>query len=134
MRDVTSATPLASSMPAINARSHPESADLSGLTVAYMVQQMKDFKAGSRIDVPRMNKIAKEVSEEESRQAAEWFAQLKPRRFTRVIESETVPMTFVGNGRMRFVEPEGTEPTGNRIITVPEDQSAARLRDPSLKR
>jgi cytochrome c553 len=77
-----------------------------------------------------MNKIAKEVSEEESRQAAEWFAQLKPRRFTRVIESETVPMTFVGNGRMRFVEPEGTEPTGNRIITVPEDQPAARLRDP----
>jgi len=110
---------------------HPESADLSGLTVACMVQQMKDFKAGSRIDVPRMNKIAQEVSEEESRQAAEWFAQLKPRRFTKVIEAETVPKTFVGNGRMRFVEPGGgTEPTGNRIITVPEDQSAARLRDP----
>lgn len=111
---------------------HPESADLSGLTVAYMIQQMKDFKAGSRIDVPRMNKIAREVSEEESRQAAEWFAQLKPRRFTRVIEAETVPKTFVGNGRMRFVEPGGgTEPTGNRIITVPEDQSGARLRDPA---
>ena len=111
---------------------HPESADLTGLTAAYMVQQMKEFKVGSRIDVPRMNKIAKEVSEEESRQAAEWFAELKPRRFTSVIEVETVPQTFVGNGRMRFVEPGGgTEPTGNRIITVPEDQVRARLRDPT---
>jgi len=111
---------------------HPESADLTGLTVAYMVQQMKEFKAGTRIDVPRMNKIAREVSEEESRQAAEWFAELKPRRFTSVIQAETVPKTFVGNGRMRFVEPSGgTEPTGNRIITVPEDQVRARLRDPN---
>jgi cytochrome c553 len=111
---------------------HPESADLTGLTVAYMVRQMKEFKAGSRIDVPRMNKIAEEVSDEESRHAAEWFAKLKPGRFTSVIEAETVPKTFVGNGRMRFVEPAGgTGPTGNRIITVPEDQVRARLRDPN---
>ena len=111
---------------------HPESTDLAGLTVAYMVRQMKEFKAGSRIDVPRMNKIAEQVSEEESRQAAQWFAELKPRRFTSVIEAETVPKTFVGNGRMRFVDPDGgTEPIGNRIITIPEDQVRARLRDPN---
>lgn len=110
---------------------HPESADLTGLTVAYMVQQMKDFRAGSRIDVPRMNKIAKATSEQESRQAAEWFAKLTPRPFTRVIEAGTVPITFLGDGRMRFVEPDGSsEPIANRIITVPEDQARARLRDP----
>jgi cytochrome c553 len=110
---------------------HPESADLTGLTVPYMVQQMTDFENGTRIDVPRMNQIARAVSEEESRQAAEWFAELEPRPFTRVIETDTVPRTFVGDGRMRFVAPEGgTEPTGNRIITVPEDQARARLRDP----
>ena len=110
---------------------HPESADLTGLTAAYMVQQMKDFKAGTRIDVPRMNKIAGAVSEDESQQAAAWFARLKPRPFNRVVEADSVPKTFVGNGRMRFVEPDGgTEPIGNRIITVPEDQARARLRDP----
>lgn len=110
---------------------HPESADLTGLTVDYMVQQMKDFRAGSRIDVPRMNKIAAAVSEEESRAAAQWFARLKPRPFTRVVETDTVPETFVGDGRMRFVEPGGgTEPIGSRIVTVPEDQVRARLRDP----
>lgn len=111
---------------------HPESADLTGLTVAYMVQQMKDFKAGTRIDVPRMNKIARAVSEDESQRAAAWFAKLKPRPFTRVVEADTVPKTFLGDGRMRFVEPGGgTEPIAIRIITVPEDQARARLRDPN---
>ncbi|HZF22423.1 MAG TPA: c-type cytochrome [Burkholderiales bacterium] len=111
---------------------HPESTDLTGLTVAYMVQQMKDFRAGTRIDVPRMNKIAGAVAEDESQQAAAWFARLKPRLFTRVVEADIVPKTFVGDGRMRFVEPGGgTEPIGNRIITVPEDQTRARLRDPN---
>jgi len=111
---------------------HPESTDLTGLTVAYMVQQMKDFKAGTRIDVPRMNRIAKAVSEDEAQQAAEWFAKLAPRPFTRVIEADTVPKTFLGDGRMRFVEPNaGSEPIGNRIICVPEDQARARLRDPN---
>jgi cytochrome c553 len=111
---------------------HPESTDLTGLTAAYMVQQMKDFRSGARIDVPRMNKIARAVSEDESQQAAAWFAKLKPRPFNRVVETDTVPMTFLGDGRMRFVEPGGgTEPIGNRIITVPEDQARARLRDPN---
>jgi cytochrome c553 len=111
---------------------HPESTDLTGLTVAYMVQQMNDFRSGTRIDVPRMNRIAKAVSEEEARQAAEWFAKLEPRPFTRVIETDAVPKTFLGDGRMRFVEPDGgTEPIGSRIISVPEDQARARLRDPN---
>lgn len=111
---------------------HPESTDLTGLTAAYMVQQMKDFRSGARIDMARMNKISRAVSDEESQQAAAWFAKLKPRPFNRVVEADTVPKTFVGNGRMRFVEPGGgTEPIGNRIITVPEDQVRARLRDPN---
>jgi len=42
-----------------------------------------------------------------------------------------VPKTFVGQGRMRFVDPKGgTEPIGKRIITVPEDAERARRRDP----
>ena len=102
---------------------HPESAGLTGFTVGYFVQQMADFKSGARKDSARMNAIAKDVSDEESRQAAEWFAALKPAKFTTVTEAATVPKTFVGQGRMRFVQPGGaTEPIGNRIITVPQDQ------------
>ena len=42
-----------------------------------------------------------------------------------MIEADTVPKTIVGQGRMRFLAPAGgTEPIGNRIITVPQDQAA----------
>ena len=110
---------------------HPESAGLTGFTAAYLVQQMADFKSGARKDSARMNAIAKDVTDEESKQVAEWFAALKPAAFTKVIEADTVPKTIVGQGRMRFVSPAGgTEPIGNRIITVPQDQARARNRDP----
>jgi cytochrome c553 len=110
---------------------HPESADLTGFTAAYLVQQMEDFKAGTRKDYARMNGIAKELSDEEVRQAADWFAALPRRKFVRVVEAAMVPKTFVGQGRMRFLDPKGgMEPIGNRIITLPENQELARLRDP----
>jgi cytochrome c553 len=110
---------------------HPESAGLTGFTAAYIEQQMADFKSGVRKDAARMNAIAKDVSDEESRQAAEWFAALKPTAWTKVVEADTVPVTFVGQGRMRFAKPEGgTEAIGNRIITVPQDVDRARSRDP----
>jgi cytochrome c553 len=111
---------------------HPESADLTGFTADYFVQQMNDFKAGTRKDYARMNGIAKELSDQEIREAAEWFAALPRGKFIRVVEAAMVPKTFVGQGRMRFVDPNnaGMEPIGNRIIMLPEDQTKARLRDP----
>lgn len=110
---------------------HPESADLTGFTAAYLVQQMDDFRSGARVDYARMNGIAKAVSAEDSKQAADWFASLPRQRFVRVVEAAMVPTTFVGQGRMRFLDPKGgTEPIGRRIITLPEDQTRARLRDP----
>jgi cytochrome c553 len=110
---------------------HPESAGLTGFTAAYIRQQMADFKSGARKDAARMNAIAKEVTDEESRQVADWFAALKPAPWTRVTEAAMVPKTLVGQGRMRFAQPGGgTEPIGSRIITVPMDQARARNRDP----
>jgi cytochrome c553 len=111
---------------------HPESGDLTGFTADYIVQQMLDFRNGTRKDYARMNGISKEVSDEEARQAAEWFTSLPRKRWSRVVEAAMVPKTFVGQGRMRFLDPKdkGMEPIGNRIITVPEDQEKARLRDP----
>src|SRR5438105_4861986 len=98
---------------------HPESAGFAGLPADYIVQQMMDFKSGARKDAARMNAIAKEMTDQEIREAADWFASLKPRTWTKVMEANTVPKTFVGQGRMRFVQPGGTtEPIGLRIITV----------------
>ena len=103
---------------------HPESADLSGLPAEYIRRTMMDFKSGVRVEVNRMNTISKGMSNEEIQQAADYFAALKPAQWTEVKEATMVPKTFVGGGRMRYASPEGgTEPLGNRIITLPADQS-----------
>jgi cytochrome c553 len=110
---------------------HPESSDLTGLTADYIIEQMNEFKSGARRDYARMNGIAKALSEDEIKQAAEWFSKLKPQKFQRVVEAEMVPKTVVAGGRMRFVHPDGgMEPIGKRIITVPEDMERVRRRDP----
>lgn len=112
---------------------HPESSDLVGLPAAYIIQQMADFKSGARKEPIRMNAIAQATSDEDVKEAAAWFAGLKPSAtpFIRVEETESVPKTYLGPGRMRFVQPEGgTEPIGKRIIMVPEDAARVRLRDP----
>jgi cytochrome c553 len=116
----------------MNGMGHPESASVAGFTSRYITQQMADFKSGVRKDLAgRMNTIANALSDQELREAVEWFASLKPKPFTTVKEAATVPKTFVGGGRMRFLlETGGTEPIGNRIITVPDDQDRVRHRDP----
>ena len=110
---------------------HPESADLAGLPAEYLRRTMMDFKSGIRVEVNRMNTISKALSNEEIQQAADWFASLKPAKWTEAKEATTVPKTFVGGGRMRYALPEGgTEPLGNRVITLPQDQSRVTKRDP----
>jgi cytochrome c553 len=117
----------------INGLGRPEMGGLAGLPADYMVQQVADFKSGARIDAgQRMNNIAQDLTVEEARQAAEWFASLESRPFTRVVEAASVPESFVGpRGGTRFAKPGGAmEPIGTRIITLPEDAERVRRRDP----
>jgi len=110
---------------------HPESADLAGLQVSYLMRQLADFKSGVRKDMSRMNGIAQAMTDDEMRQSAEWFASRKPAGWNKTIEAATVPKTYIGQGRMRFAHPDGgTEPIGNRIVTLPQDAARARNRDP----
>jgi len=111
---------------------HPESADVAGMPETYVKQQMMDFKSGARVDIARMNGIAKEMSDQEIAEVSAWFAAQKPRKNNRVVEAEMAPKTIVAQGRMRFVDPAGgMEPIGNRIITLPDQPDRARLRDPN---
>ncbi len=117
-----------------NGSGHPESADLGGYMADYFVQQMQDFRSGARKDAARMNGIAKDLSDQEIRELAEYFAQMKPTRTTIVKEVSMAPKTFVGGGRMRFLDPKAagqTEPIGLRILEVPEDVERVRHRDPN---
>jgi cytochrome c553 len=119
---------------------HPESAELAGQPVPYMLRQMADFKAGLRKDpkayeaslrAGRMNIIAAGLPQEEMEKAVTWFAALKPVVWYKVVEAQTVPKTWVNGGRMRFALPGGaTEPIGDRIITLPQDPERVESRDP----
>ena len=116
-----------------NGMGHPESGDVQGLTAQYFIQAMADYRSGVRKDPIRMTAIAKATSEQDVREAAEWFATLKPvARWSIVEERAMVPKTYLGQGRMRFVDKDAPamEPIGNRIITVPEDVRKAIQRDP----
>jgi cytochrome c553 len=110
---------------------HPESANLAGLSAEYVEATVADFKSGARKDPARMTAIGKAVSEDDVKQAAEWFAALKPTVWTKVVEAETVPKTYVNKMRQRLPLPGGgTEPIGSRIIEVPEDPARVVARDP----
>jgi cytochrome c553 len=111
---------------------HPESSGLAGLPAAYIIRQMADFKNGNRKGVRSGNMItfAQAISEDDTRAAAAYFAALKPSAWTKVVETDTVPQTFIGPGAMRFAVPGGgSEPIGNRIINVPQDAARAASRD-----
>ncbi len=110
-------------------RNRPTSPDYS---VDYIVRTMSDFKSGSRIDPARMNAIAKAMADEDIKQAAEYFASLKPGGWVKVVETDTVPKSYVSvKGRQRLPSPGGgTEPLGNRIIELPLDTARATSRDP----
>jgi cytochrome c553 len=110
---------------------HPESAYLAGLSSDYLVQQMADFKSGDRIDPARMNTIAMATSDEDAKQAADYFAAQKSTQWVKVMEADMVPKTWVNQARMRLPLPGGgMEPIGNRIIEVPQDPALATARDP----
>jgi len=107
---------------------HPESANLAGLPAGYLNRQISEFKSGARKGT-WMVEISKAISEEDARQATEWFASLTPSVFVRVLESETVPKHTAGRMHMPLVE-GGSEPLGMRIVEMPEDVRRALSRDP----
>jgi len=116
----------------MSGQGHPESADIAGLPAEYIVRQMNYFKSGARRDNERMGPIAKTVSDEDVRLAAEYFAAIKPIPWVKVIESAMPPKTYVSSAaRHRILDPNGgTEPIGHRIIEIPVDPFRTANRDP----
>jgi len=116
----------------MSGQGHPESADIAGLPAEYIVRQMKYFKSGARKDDDRMGPIAKHVSDEDARQAAEYFAAIKPISWVKVVETGTPPKTYVSiDARHRVLDPSGgTEPVGHRIIETPVDPTQTSIRNP----
>lgn len=119
-----------------NGQGRPENASLTGLAADYIMQQMRDYRAGLRASSepqhgPANNMLAIGVNatEAEVAEAAAYFASLTPRQWIRVVETGTVPETVV-SGWM-FIEKEGggTEAIGNRVLEMPENLEQTELRD-----
>ena len=133
VKDETGMTKMAcGSCHLMSGQGHPESADIAGLPAEYIVRQMSYFKSGARKDDDRMGPIAKVASDEDVRQAADYFAAIKPIPWVKVIETATPPKTYVSSAaRHRLVVPGGgTELIGHRIIEIPEDPFRTANRDP----
>jgi cytochrome c553 len=115
-----------------NGAGQPESSDLAGLPAAYIQSQIVDFRDGDRkgARAGSMLPIAKAVSEADLVAAAQYYATLKQTDRTKVVETDTVPLTRLGVGGMRYaIDEPGSEPLGDRIIELPQDAARAELRD-----
>jgi cytochrome c553 len=114
----------------------PENASVAGLSPGYIKEQVAAFKDGSRKgSEPKrapenlMITIAKNVTESDIEAAAAYFSALKPVNFVTVVESDTAPKTIVTGGMLAKAPEGGMEPTGNRIVEVPEDLERTENRD-----
>jgi cytochrome c553 len=114
----------------------PENAGIAGLPAQYIVQQMADYRSGARTTSvaerapPQlMIKTAKGMTDAEIRAAADYFSALTPRSPIKVVETLTVPKTFVANWFLATLPGGETEPIAGRIIEVPEDLERFEMRD-----
>ena len=119
-----------------NGQGRPENSSIAGLPASYILEQVADFANGKRKSsepkhFPTASMITRETkaTEQELQVAARYFSGLKPKRWIRVVETDTVPETHVAG--WMFVRSEGArrEPIGPRIIEMPEDLERTELRD-----
>jgi len=118
----------------------PENAALAGLPAEYIVQQMRDFRGGSRRGAWRgayapadlMVRAARAASDAEVAQAARYFARqtLLPR--VRIVETARVPRAQVVGLVYARVPGAGSEPLGARLMEFAPDAARHELRDERL--
>jgi len=120
-----------------NGGSHPESAAISGLSVNYIIEQVHAFRDGDRVDTRtgRMILAAKALTEDELRQAAEYYAAIGPDRqkWVKTVVSNEVPKgpAAFGGGGFRYHAPDGgTDPLPpGMVVEVAENDDLVRARD-----
>jgi cytochrome c553 len=121
-----------------NGKGRPENAGVAGLPVAYFIQQMEDFRKDMRKSAePRkantnvMITIAKGMTPDEIKAAAEYFGSMKWTPWMRVVETNTVPKTRLAGGMYLTLEGNEKEPLASRIIETPENAEETEvLRNP----
>jgi cytochrome c553 len=119
-------------------KGRPENASPVGLPATYFIRQMQDFRSGLRRSAdPRkpntntMIDLAKAMTDEELKAAAEYFGSMKFTAWVRVVETNLVPKTRIAGNLFLPIEQAKTEPIAGRIIEVPEnEEQAEKYRNP----
>ena len=120
-----------------NGKGRPENAPVSGYPTSYFIQQMMDFRNGLRksADPKKANAnlmigFAKSMTDDEIKQAAEYFGAMKWTAWIKVEETKMVPKTRLANGMYLTEEGGEKEPLGARIIETPVNtEGTEMLRD-----
>ena len=122
-----------------NGKGRPENAPPAGQPVAYTLRQLQDMKNGLRNsadprkpNTPTMNVLAAAMTDDEMREAAEYFAAMPWTPWMRVVETDMIPEMELEEGNMFIqVGTERTVPLAGRIVEAPEDEHQANvLRNP----
>ena len=115
-------------------KGRPENAGIAGLPTAYFMRQIQDFRSGRRHTAdPRkpntntMIELAKSLTDEELKAAAEYFGSMRWTPWIRIVETELVPKTRIAGNLFLPVELKKTEPIAGRIIEMPENEEQAEL-------
>jgi cytochrome c553 len=117
-----------------NGKGRPENAPVAGYPTSYFIQQMMDFKNGLRksSDPTKANTnlmigFAKSMTDDEIRQAAEYFGSMKWTPWIKVVETKMVPKTRLAGGMYLTLEGNEKEPLGGRIIETPDNTEATEM-------
>ena len=121
-----------------NGKGRQENAGVAGLPVSYFIQTMSDFRNGLRKSADSrkgntnlMITIAKALTPEEIKAAADYFGAMPWTPWVRVVEASTVPKMESRGGIWIPVEGGGKEAIGMRIMETPENAERTEiLRDP----
>ena len=76
-----------------------------------------------------MLSVARAVNDDDVAKAAAYFSSLNPKKRIKVIETDTVPKTYVAWLIYAVSKEGGQEPIGHRIVEVPDDLDRFELYD-----
>jgi cytochrome c553 len=117
-----------------NGKGRPENAPAAALPATYFLRQLDDFRNGLRRTAdPRkpntntMIALAKGMTHDEMKAAADYFSSLKWTPWVRVVETDMVLKTHIAANLFIATEQERTEPIAGRIIEVPENEEQSEL-------
>jgi cytochrome c553 len=123
-----------------NGQGKAENAGVTGLTPEYFIQQLHDMREGLRrsanpekANTNLMIAYAANMTDEEMEAAAQYFASMQWQPWIEVVETNTVPKTYLRGGlHLRLTgEEAGEEPIGRRIVESPVDtEGTEMLRNP----